>query len=138
MSEALSFLNTPANNAALIRSHPLASLPALFKTAKARAVGRERQTSMLIIELVDVCSLQMDAIGGSKAYSSFGTSFAMGVGPEGMMLWYGSNLAGRGLGEHVARGGDREQNWTEAEAWVGDFEKLVRRKVSIEKFSRAT
>ena len=73
----------------------------------------------------------MGKIAGQTAYSSFGTSFAMGVGPGGAVVWTSSALGGRGLGEHVARGGDRDQMWVEAEAWVGDFEKLIRRKVSI-------
>jgi len=89
---------------------------------------------VLIIELVDVCSLQLGAIAGQKVYSSFGTSFVLGAGPEGVVLWHSSALAGRGLGEHVARGGDRVQSWVEAEAWVVDFEKLRMRKVSADSF----
>ena len=130
MSEALEFCTQPTSTAAGDRSTPTASLMALFSAAKARAGGAEGRSSLLVVELVDVCSLGMGKIAGQMAYSSFGTSFAMGVGPGGAVVWFSSALGGRGLGEHVARGGDREQTWTEADAWVGDLEKLVRRKVS--------
>ena len=81
--------------------------------------------------LIDVHMQEMLKLGKQHTYTTSLHSFAMGVGPEGVIIWqsYGSP-AGYGLGEYIGKGGADIRSWDGATEFVDSFEKFVAYKVS--------
>lgn len=113
----------------LIRSTPTASFRAAFDTAKA-AAEKKKQTTVISVSLADVHMLQLASRGQSEGHFSFAHSFAVAIGPEGLVVWQGYSDHGYRLDEWMARGGDRVRPWNEAEQFATDFGKLTESKVS--------
>jgi len=126
MMEAMAFSCLELPPVKEIRQVPSASLLETYKTAKQHALSAEKTTTVIVTELVDLCSLEMIEISRMKNYTSFTTSFGIGVGREGVIIWQTGN---DGFDQYLQGGSDRVQKWAEADEFITDFDKLVKRKV---------
>lgn len=122
---------TPAN----VLNIPSASLAEAFKTAKVKALGGQKITTVIVVSLVDVYMLEMQEMGLGGHCTSFGHDFVLGVGPEGVVLWQGSVSCS--FHTYLAQGGASVKNWAQAEDFVKDFGKLTDgRKVCLSWYPR--
>jgi hypothetical protein len=112
-----------------IKKTPSASLPLAFRRAKLAAVI-ERQTTVLAVALVDVHIFELAQRGVSEPYFSFAHVFTIGVGPEGVIIWQAWGKHGYRLDEYLNNGHGRIRDWSEADQFVRDFDKLATQKVS--------
>lgn len=121
------FENTPAT----VRDTASASLADAFKTAKAKAQGKERFTTVIVVSLLDLYMLEMEEMGLEDQCTSFGHDFVLGVGPEGVIIWQGTMRCA--FDEYLAAGGAQVRSWMQAEEFIKDFGKLTDgRKVSLQ------
>jgi hypothetical protein len=114
----------------VIKNQPSASLETAFLEARARARGGQPRYSLIMVMLLDVHKEEMIKQGKEHAYTSFMHSFAMGVGPEGVIVWqsWGAK-GGYGLGDWISKGGADIRTWNEAGEFVDSFEKFAAHKV---------
>lgn len=112
-----------------IRGTPTASLRAAFNEAKALATGPLQSTTIMDVTLIDVRIFELAAQGKSQPFSTFTHSFVIGVGPEGVIIWQSWGEYGYRLDEYLNRDGARVRNWTEAQEFVDDFQRLLKLKV---------
>jgi hypothetical protein len=112
-----------------IRETPSASLPLAFRRAKLAAMN-DRQTTVLAVALVDVHIFELAQRDASEPYFSFAHVFTIGVGPEGVIVWQAWGKHGYRLDEYLNDGHGRVRDWSEADQFVRDFDKLAAQKVS--------
>ncbi|KAL8926559.1 MAG: hypothetical protein Q9208_002886 [Pyrenodesmia sp. 3 TL-2023] len=111
-----------------VRGYASCDLRGQFKCA-VREAGERGRTTVLGVQLVDVGMLERVWVGGGgggrgavEGKFGFGISFAVGVGPEGVVVWC---AGGGGLEGWVKVGNARVGDWEDGEQWVGGFERLV-------------
>ncbi|TGO07031.1 hypothetical protein BTUL_0344g00020 [Botrytis tulipae] len=110
-----------------IRKTPSASLPLAFQRAKLAAKNNE-QTTVFAVALVDVHIFELAQRGASEPYFSFAHVFTIGVGPEGVIVWQAWGQHGYRLDEYLNNGHGRVRDWSEADQFVRDFDKLAAQK----------
>jgi hypothetical protein len=111
-----------------IKKTASASLPLAFRKAKIAAVNNG-QTTVLAVALVDVHTFELAQRGAAETYFSFAHVFTLGVGPEGVVIWQAWGKCGYRLDEYLNDGHARIRDWSEAEQFVRDFDKLSTQKV---------
>lgn len=105
------------------------SLSAGFEQAR-RAALEGGKTTVMGVKLTDRHIFDLAAQGVSDRYFTFAHSFAVGVGPEGFVVWQAWGKHGYRLDEYVRDGHARVRSWDEGRRFVDDFEKLAQCKVS--------
>jgi len=117
---------------AVVSKTPSASLGTAFKNAKSRACGDTGACALIMVSLVDVHMFELVKQGKHGTYSTFAHSFALGVGPQGAIVWQGwdSEEDGYWLDKWIDNGKARVRDWQEAGEFVDTFEKFVAYKVS--------
>jgi hypothetical protein len=113
-----------------IRKTASTSLPLAFRGAKLAAVN-DGQTTVLAVALVDVHILELAQRGAAEPYFSFAHVFTIGIGPEGVVIWQAWGKYGYRLDEYLKDGHARIRDWSEAEQFVRDFDKLTTQKVGL-------
>ncbi|KAI9642015.1 hypothetical protein NHQ30_009886 [Ciborinia camelliae] len=108
-----------------IRSTPTSSFISEYSKGKLAAQGPLQRTTVMCVSLADVHIFELARVRKAERYSSFAHSFVAGIGPEGMVIWQAWGEHGYRLDEYLGRSGDRVRTWSEADAFVKDFESLV-------------
>ncbi|KUI56841.1 hypothetical protein VP1G_04215 [Cytospora mali] len=108
----------------LLSSSSSDSLLVEFQRAR-RAALEEKKTTVMGVKLIDKHIFDLEGRGVSETYFSFAHSFAMGVGPEGIVVWQGFGKHGYRLDQYIRDGHARVRSWDEAKQFVSNFEKLV-------------
>jgi hypothetical protein len=117
---------------AQIRAQPSASLPIAFARAQEAALKHQKSTAVAV-NLIDV---EMTERGegyssGSLNHMSFSHAFVAFVGPEGMRVLQAWGEHGYSLAENVNSPASRLRDWSEAGAFVNEYDKLVHMGVSL-------
>ena len=113
-----------------------ASLRNAFETGKKGAM-KNGHTTVLCVELVDLASAAVAEMRLKAAWNhaSFGQTFVMVIGPEGVMiLQAGGPLGGYTLPEYGKSKRDRIQLGKEGNRFVADFEKFAVRMVRFSRY----
>lgn len=111
-----------------IRKTPSALFPQAFQRAKLAATNN-KQTTILGVTLADAHIFELARRGTSEKYFSFAHVFTIGVAPEGVIVWQAWGEHGYRLDEYLNNGHGRLRDWSEADQFVRDFDKLVSQKV---------
>ncbi|CAE6350813.1 unnamed protein product [Rhizoctonia solani] len=111
---------------AQIRAQPSASLPIAFARAKEAALKHQKSTAVAV-NLIDV---EMAERGegyslGSLNYMSFSHAFVAFIGPEGMRILQAWGEHGYSLAENIHSPASRLRDWSEAETFVNQYDKLI-------------
>lgn len=116
---------------AQIRAQPSASLPAAFARAKEAALNHQKSTA-LAVNIVDVEMMERGEgfSRGSLNHMSFAHAFVLFVGPEGMRVLQAWGEHGYSLAENLRSPASRLRNWAEADAFVDQYDRLVKMEVS--------
>ncbi|KAF8598099.1 hypothetical protein BDV93DRAFT_451711 [Ceratobasidium sp. AG-I] len=112
---------------AQIHSRPSASLPIAFGRAKEAALNDQKSTA-LAVNIVDI-ELMERGEGytlGSLNYMSFAHAFVAFIGPEGMRVLQAWGEHGYSLGENIRSPASKLLDWTEAEEFVNQYDRLVK------------
>ncbi|KAK5682446.1 hypothetical protein LTS10_005574 [Elasticomyces elasticus] len=110
-----------------IRTTPSASLPVAFRAAKTLARKAPVMT-LILVSLVDVHIFELAAKRKADSFTSFAHSFAIGIGPEGVIVWQAWGEHGYSLDKFIENGGARLRNWQEAGSFIDWFDRLTQHK----------
>ncbi|KAK3622947.1 hypothetical protein LTR56_021888 [Elasticomyces elasticus] len=102
-----------------VRDEQIPSFGAAYRAAKGAARGEKHITTVMAVSLVDVHSMELAARGDSETYTSFGHSFVLGIGPEGVIIWQKMNVY-----MHADESA-RVRTWEEAGNFVDWVDKLT-------------
>lgn len=109
---------------------PSASLSLAFRRAKMAALNHGK-TTVMGVRLEDVHMFELLERGETGNYCTFSHIFALGIGPEGFVVWQTWAEQDYPFDKYIEDGHDRVRNWDEAEQFIRDFEKLMGLKVSF-------
>ncbi|KAK4959190.1 hypothetical protein LTR10_003990 [Elasticomyces elasticus] len=110
-----------------MRNTPSASLPSALRKAKALA-RKENFATAILVSFVDVHIFELAAKHKAEKFTSFAHSFAIGIGPEGVIVWQAWSEHGYSLDQYIKRDGARLRTWQEAGDLVDSFDKLTQHK----------
>ncbi|KAK5706477.1 hypothetical protein LTR97_001466 [Elasticomyces elasticus] len=110
-----------------IRTTPSASLPVAFRAAKTLARKAPVMT-LILVSLVDVHIFELAAKRKADNFTSFAHSFAIGIGPEGVIVWQAWGEHGYSLDKFIENGGARLRDWQEAGSFIDWFDRLTQYK----------
>ncbi|KAK3632884.1 hypothetical protein LTR56_016063 [Elasticomyces elasticus] len=110
-----------------MRTTPSASFPSAFRKAKALA-RKENVATVILVSFVDVHIFELAAKHKADKFTSLAHSFAIGIGPEGVVLWQAWGEHGYSLDQYIKRDGARLRTWQEAGDLVDRFDQLAQHK----------
>ena len=105
------------------------SLQESYQRAKSTAQGG--QSTVMVVTLHDVLSLDVDEREDIGNYFPFSHFFTIGVGPEGVRVWQAGGHNGYGFDQYLRDGHARLRTWDEAEKFASNFDTLASQEVSI-------
>ncbi|KAK4893854.1 hypothetical protein LTR27_007880 [Elasticomyces elasticus] len=112
-----------------VRDEQLPSFVAAYRAAKGAARGEKHVTTVMAVSLIDIYSMELAARGEAEIYTSFGHSFVLGIGPEGVIIWQGWGRGGKEFNIYIhVDDGARARTWEEAGNFVDWVDKLTQHK----------
>ena len=115
-----------------VKKSPLQSLKMVVEEAK-RAAADEERVTVLCVELVDLTVAKLEELGFEVAdtYVTFARSFAMGIGPEGVVVWQAGGKNGAyTLEDYCNLDANKVMSDNDSNRFVTDFEKFAVEEVS--------